>query len=338
MVRLVALLLACFCFVAESQAQENQWTPLFNGKDLSGWHVACKPQDAEKAFWKVEDGAIVCDSIGRKDHDYVWLMTDKEFQDFELRLKFQAFSDSPGNSGLQFRSRFDKTDGNGWLNGPQVDIHPPKPMSWRTGLIYDETRGEQRWIFPSLKDSNMPGEHEPKEHVMKYAEDGWNELTLICEGMQIKTIVNGIVRTDWNATGILDNEAHRKHNVGQKGHFALQLHSRDELKIKFKDIEIRELADPSESARQTAIQKFIEVRGRDQLQNYNTSVKEKPEEWVVFFDGKIPMPGNHAMVVIDKAKGEVRYVGYSARVAGTTSDIGVAVIHPKQKPEWSAAQ
>ena len=103
MVRLVALLLACFCFVAESQAQENQWTPLFNGKDLSGWHVACKPQDAEKTFWKVEDGAIVCDSIGRKDHDYVWLLTDKEFQDFELRLKFQAFSDSPGNSGLQFR-------------------------------------------------------------------------------------------------------------------------------------------------------------------------------------------------------------------------------------------
>jgi len=242
MIRVVTLLLTGFCFVAVSQGQEKPWEPLFNGKDFSGWHIACKPQDAEKVFWKVEDGAIACDSIGRKNHGYVWLMTDKEFQDFELRLKFQAFADSPGNSGLQFRSRFDKTDGDGRLNGPQVDIHPPKPMSWRTGLIYDETRGEQRWIYPSLKGAGMPGEYEPKEYVMKYAEDGWNELTLICKGMQIKTIVNGIVRTDWDASGILDSELHRQHNVGTKGHIALQLHTGDELRIKYKDIEIREIS------------------------------------------------------------------------------------------------
>lgn len=232
---------ATFIFVTESQGQTNQWYPLFNGKDLTGWHIACKPQDVGKTFWTVEDGAIVCNSIGKKDHDYVWLITDGEFQDFEMQLKFQAYSNSTGNSGLQFRSRFDKTDGYGWMNGPQVDIHPPKPMSWRTGLIYDETKGEQRWIYPSLKDWNMPAEYEPKEHIMKYAEDGWNELTLICKGMQIKTMVNGIVRTDWDATGILDNEAHQKNNVGQKGHFALQLHSGDELQIKYKDIEVREI-------------------------------------------------------------------------------------------------
>jgi len=242
MLQIITILLASLCFVAENQEQGNEWKPLFNGKDLSGWHVSCLPQDSEKVFWSVEDGAILCNSIGRKDHNYVWLMTDGEFQDFELRLKFQAFSDSPGNSGLQFRSRFDKTDGDGWLNGPQIDIHPPKPMSWRTGLIYDETRGEQRWVFPSLPNWEMPEKYEPKEHIMKYG-DAWNDLTLICKGMQIKTIVNGIVRADWDATGVFDNEFHRKHNVGQKGHFALQLHSGDELRIKFKDIEIREIKE-----------------------------------------------------------------------------------------------
>jgi hypothetical protein len=243
MTRSIVLLFAIFCFSLESQGQENLWRPLFNGKDLSGWQVACQPQDAEKTFWKVEEGTILCDSIGRKDHNYVWLMSDEEFQDFELRLKFQAYSDSPGNSGLQFRSRYDKTDNNGWLNGTQVDIHPPKPMSWRTGLIYDETRGMQRWVCPSLKDSDMPSEYEPKEHIMKYAEDGWNEMTVICKGMQIKTIVNGIVRVDWNAAGILDSEMHRKHNIDKKGHFALQLHIGDELRIRFKDIEIREIRE-----------------------------------------------------------------------------------------------
>ena len=247
MMHIIVLLLASLCFVADNQEQKNEWEPLFNGKDLSGWHVSCLPQDAEKVFWTVEDGVLLCDSIGRSDHNYVWLMTDREFEDFELRLKFQADSDSPGNSGLQFRSRYDTNDGGGWLNGPQVDIHPPKPMSWRTGLIYDETRGEQRWVFPSLKDSDMPGELEPKEHVMKYAQDGdgWNELILICKGMHIKTIVNGIVRAEWDATGVLDSDLHRKHNVGQKGHFALQLHNGDELRIKFKEIEIREIKAPN---------------------------------------------------------------------------------------------
>ena len=243
MLHIIALLLSGICFAAENPEQGNSQTALFNGKDLSGWTVMCQPQDAEKGFWKVEDGAIVCDSIGRKNHNYVWLVSDREFQDFELRLKFQAYPDSPGNSGLQFRSRFDKDANGGWLNGPQVDIHPPKSMSWRTGLIYDETSGENRWVSPSLKDAGMPKEYEPKEHVMKYANDGdgWNELVVICKGMQVKTIVNGIVRTDWDATGVFDNERHRKHNVGQKGHFALQLHSGDELRIKFKDIQITEL-------------------------------------------------------------------------------------------------
>ena len=246
MLRFVAALLVGVCFAFGTQTQGAEWESLFNGKDLAGWSVMCPPQDAGKKFWTVQDGAILCDSMGRKDHAYNWLVTDREFQNFEFRLKFQVFSDSPGNSGLQFRSRYDKNLKNsGWLNGPQVDIHPLKSMPWRTGLIYDETDGENRWIFPSLPNWEMPTKFEPKEHIMKYAEDGdaWNDLTLICNGMKIKTIVNGIVRTDWDASGVLDNELHRKHNVGQKGHFALQLHQDDELRIKFKDIQIREIKE-----------------------------------------------------------------------------------------------
>lgn len=224
-------------------AEPGETINLFNGKDLSGWHVRCKPADAAKVFWKVEGGAIVCESIGRKDHDYVWLMTDREFGDFELRLKFQAFKDSPGNSGLQFRSRFDASANGGWLDGPQVDIHPPAAQNWRTGLIYDETREEKRWIFPSLKDWNIDASHKPAGHVFKYSEDqdGWNELLLVCQGTHVKTVLNGVVVTDWDGAGVLDNAAHIRHNVGRVGQFALQLHSGDELRIRYKDIELREL-------------------------------------------------------------------------------------------------
>jgi hypothetical protein len=239
---LLILALALDSGIAAESAAEK-WVPLFNGNDLSGWKVQCQPQDRSKSFWSADQGTILCDSMGRKDHNYVWLLSEGEYGDFELKLKFQVYRSSPGNSGLQFRSRFDPSANGGWLDGPQVDIHPPESMPWRTGLIYDETREERRWIFPSLKDSTMEARFKPDQFLLKYAEDGgaWNEFTLVCRGMQIKTILNGLVRADWNAAGVLDNPAHVKHRVGRQGHFALQLHSGDELRIRFKDILIREL-------------------------------------------------------------------------------------------------
>ena len=221
------------------------WTSLFNGKDLSGWTIVCQPQDKDKLFWTVADGTILCNSTGMKGHNHVWLVSNREYSDFEIRLKFQAYSDCGGNSGLQFRSRYDTTLQNGgWMNGPQVDINPPEwSKNWRTGLIYDETNEVRHWIYPKLPDWNMTDEYKPKEFIFKYVEDGdgWNELVLICDGMHIKTILNGIVCTDWDASGVLDDEIHQKYQVGQAGHIALQLHHGDDLRIRFKDIKIREI-------------------------------------------------------------------------------------------------
>ena len=47
--------------------------------------------------------------------------------------------------------------------------------------------------------------------------------------------------TRFDGTGILDDAAHRSHNVGLHGHLALQLHAGDDLKIRFKDLRIRSL-------------------------------------------------------------------------------------------------
>jgi len=221
----------------------HRWISLFNGHDLSGWTVCCQPKDEGRNFWRVEDGAIVCDSMGRKDHNYVWLLSENEYSDFELRLKFQVFRQSSGNSGLQFRSRYDASAQGGWLDGPQVDIHPVPPMTWRTGFVYDETREEKRWIHPSLKDWQMDPKFQPAKHVFKFSDegDGWNDLSLLCQGMKIKTVLNGIVVSDCDATGVLDNQAHITHRVGRSGHFALQLHSGDELRIRYKDLRLRRL-------------------------------------------------------------------------------------------------
>jgi hypothetical protein len=211
------------------------WIPLSDGHTLNGWHTGAKPADRAKGFWKAAGGMIVCDSRGRKNHDYVWLISDREFSDFELRLQVHGFPESTGNSGVQFRSRYDEQAF--WMDGPQVDVHPPAP--WRTGLIYDETRDTRRWIFPSLKDWNIAPEQGPRN--WKWDEGGWNTIRLIVRGMHVRTVVNGITITDFDGASVLDDASHRAHNVGRRGHIALQLHAGDELYIQYKDLEIRPL-------------------------------------------------------------------------------------------------
>ena len=55
--------------------------PLFNGKDLAGWHIVDGP---ESAFY-VEDGAICASPSSIWP---AWLSTDREFENFDLRLEF----------------------------------------------------------------------------------------------------------------------------------------------------------------------------------------------------------------------------------------------------------
>ncbi len=234
--------------LAQNDEVNKNWQSLFNGNDLTGWKVNCLSEDKEKDFWKVSNGVIECNSIGQPNHNYVWLMHKNEYGDFELQLKFQIFKSTAGNSGVQFRSRFDESEtarGGGWLNGPQADIHPPSPF--RAGMIYDETDGVNRWIYPSMPDWKI-SENDVPESALKtqlfYADenqDVWNTMKIHCDGMKIKVTVNNNLVTDFDATGILDDAIHKEKRVGTSGQVALQLHASDEIRIRFKEIRIRKL-------------------------------------------------------------------------------------------------
>src|SRR5262245_10423319 len=84
-----ALLLAICssCFAADN------WTPLFNGKDLEGWEAV----DGPMSSWKVEDGVLFCSGGGGG-----WLSTKKEYQNFEVELEFRV--PAGGNSGVFLRA------------------------------------------------------------------------------------------------------------------------------------------------------------------------------------------------------------------------------------------
>jgi hypothetical protein len=234
-----AVVLAALFLSTIARSDEGEWTRLFNGKNLDGWVVKCRPQDKERiGFWKVVNGTITAETTPGSKHHYIWLLTEKEFADFELRLKVQTYRTTTGNSGIQVRSRYD--DAGGWLDGPQVDIHPPGP--WRCGFIYDETREAKIWLWPNVgKPANAKPEHAPKNVKWFHADDRdvWNEVLIVCRGTRIKTFVNGVAVADYDGKGRLDDEAHRSHNVGLQGHIGLQIHPGKDLLIRFKDIEVK---------------------------------------------------------------------------------------------------
>ncbi len=229
---------------------EHNWKSLFNGENLEGWEVKNSEKDIGKIFWTVDNDAILYNSLESKENNHFWLQNKVEYDDFELRLKFKTSRENKGNSGVQVRSRFDKnarevindTTIEGWMDGPQVDINPND--AWKTGHIYDETREYKHWINPVSKDWKLTKEEVEPKKVINYFEDeglGWNDLTIICKGMRIITIVNNIMISDYDGTGVLNDNAHKKHKVGKRGFIALQGHMNSQNKIWFKDIEIREL-------------------------------------------------------------------------------------------------
>ncbi len=174
---------------------------LFNGEDLSGW----KAYGTEK--WYVEDGQIICES--GPDAQYGYLGTEKNYKDFILELEFKQEAD--GNSGVFIRSTVDGVKVSGW----QVEVAPPGQHS---GGIY-ESYGRGWLIIPEAD----------KEKALKMGE--WNHMKIKVTGPEVTTWLNGT-----QMVHIKDEK------IGQgEGGIALQIHDGGGIKVRWRNIFIREL-------------------------------------------------------------------------------------------------
>jgi hypothetical protein len=101
---------------------------IFNGKDLTGWHLMDPAQDQ---FWKVVDGVLVNDVIDEGDVGQgTGLITDATFRNFKLHMEFKYPKGS--NSGIYLRGRYEvqiqddygKEPGNRYIAGVYGFITP----------------------------------------------------------------------------------------------------------------------------------------------------------------------------------------------------------------------
>ncbi len=189
-------------FLSTVHSGAGEFEPIFDGKTLDGWTAM------PGGSWEVKDGAIIGKSP-RTERRHGILLSDKEYGDFIVKLKFRVHS---GDSGFYFRS--EKVKSAVSVNGFQVEVD----SSQETGGLYET--GGRGWVVKPTK------EDIPKK---KYKPGEWTTLELTCKGEDVTVKINGVV------TAELKNDKGRT-----KGHFGLQLHGSDEMHVEFKDIEISE--------------------------------------------------------------------------------------------------
>lgn len=193
-IALLALLLFTLCGSAHQPAPQN-WKPLFNGKDFSGWK-----QLNGKAKYTIQNGEIVGTTVFGEPNSF--MATDKNYGDFILELEYKV--DSTMNSGVQFRSLSTPDYMNGRVHGYQFEIDP-SPRRW-TGGIYDEARRD--WLYPlDLNPAARPA----------FKQGQWNKIRVEAIGNHIRTFVNGVpaayVIDDVTPTGFI---ALQVHSIGKK--------------------------------------------------------------------------------------------------------------------------
>lgn len=179
----------------------KDFAPLFNGKDLTGWHLR-KPDGRNS--WKVEDG-ILKNIVAKGEHG-TDLITDSKFWNFTVRYEYQVPDGS--NSGFYLRGRHEIQILGDYASG--------KATKGGNGAIYQHT-------VPTEFASKPGGEWQTVEATMIE-----NKVSVTLNGKKIHD--NVIVE---KATGSeLDG------NVKEPGPFFLQ---GDHGTVWFRKIEVKEL-------------------------------------------------------------------------------------------------
>jgi hypothetical protein len=180
---------------------QAQFKKIFNGKDLSGWTA----HGTEK--WYVEEGNMICES--GPDKQYGYLSTDQAYKNFILTLEFKQ--EANGNSGVFFRSSITGVKISGW----QVEV---APLNSHTGGIYESYgRG---WLI------------QPKKEDEKWLKTGeWNKMKIMVNGDEVTTFLNGHQMVYFKDA-----------KIGQaNGFIALQIHDGGDIKVRWRNIKIKEL-------------------------------------------------------------------------------------------------
>lgn len=194
----------------KSQADQDEqglgFQSLFDGKSFAGWH------GNEKVF-RIENGEIVAGSLEKKVERNEFLRSNKEYDDFELKLEFKLLGDKT-NAGVQIRTA--EIPDHHEVIGYQADLGTGY---W--GCLYDESRRKKILAGPPSDQRDAP-----------VRMNDWNSYRIRCSGPRIQIWINGVQTVDFTE---------EDPQIPLKGIIALQIHGNLVNQAHYRNVRLREL-------------------------------------------------------------------------------------------------
>ena len=212
---------------------EPGFTPIFDGKTLSGW-------DGDPKYWRVSDGAMVGEitpeAIIKSNTFIIW--RGGAPADFELKVDYRITSG--GNSGINYRSIVvpDKvTPGNKFaMRGYQCDIDGQNRYTGNNyeekGRLFLAVRGQVTHVTGTRAPAVLAALGENKELGALIAND-WNSVHLTARGNVLMHSVNG------HLMAIVIDEDIPKRTL--KGLIGVQVHMGGPMKVEYRNWRLKNL-------------------------------------------------------------------------------------------------
>ena len=309
--------------LADEPTLPKGFKPIFNGKDLSGWHgwaihekggspadlAKAKPEEGAKLLekwnedakkhWSAKDGELINDGNG------AYLASDASYGDYELIIDYKTVAKA--DSGIYLKT------------GPQVQI-------------WDSTDKSK---FPIGGDKGSGGlwnnsEKAPGKDPLVLADKPfgeWNSFRILQVGQRTTVTLNGKLVVD---RARMENYWDRKSPLPAKGPILLQTHGGE---IRWKNIAVREIgaAEANEILAKTIGTGYESIfNGKDfdgwdgPVENYEVVdesivckkgkggaifTKAEYADFQVALEFKLPPNGNNGLGIRYPGKGDGAYAG-----------------------------
>jgi hypothetical protein len=227
--RYFPLLVSCLVLAGVTGVAQRQeaFTPLFNGKDLTGWVYGTRqgaPNKTGKGY-QVDNGVLFTTI-----EDGGNLFTEKEYADFILRFEFKLTENA--NNGIGIRAPL---EGDAAYVGMEIQVLDDGGSQY-TNLRPAQYHGSIYQMFPAKRGFQKPvGE--------------WNTEEISAKGRHITVTLNGVAIVDANLDDMKDDALLATHRnltlpegsrgiANTKGHIGLLGHG---ARVEFSNIRIKEL-------------------------------------------------------------------------------------------------